>query len=52
LKSLIGQCGRWGFKDQSKAIQAAMRGFITDFEFKKAELIKSLSQKLGGVRGG
>jgi hypothetical protein len=29
-----------------------MRGFITDFEFKKAELIKSLSQKLGGVRGG
>jgi CopG family nickel-responsive transcriptional regulator len=26
-----------GFKDRSKAIQAAMRGFITDFEFKKAE---------------
>jgi len=25
-----------GFRDRSKAIQAAMRGFITDFEFKKA----------------
>jgi len=24
-----------GFRDRSKAIQAAMRGFITDFEFKK-----------------
>jgi CopG family nickel-responsive transcriptional regulator len=26
-----------GFKDRSKAIHAAMRGFITDFEFRKAE---------------